>query len=239
VQQADNQWPGQNANGDSQSLTNSVTLPSNVTVGNSLVVFVANYNLGGVGGTVTLSDNLGHTYAGTLRRVDDDNPNDNMSLYVFCLPRITTSGSLTLTATYPQLEWHGLFVMEVSGLISSPVLATASNVATANSTTANSLNAGTLAAGAHPGIIFAICLNGTDGNASLGGGVGAPSIGTGYTACNAGITNWNGEENSFVGPACATEYKVFTSNIGTVTPSFTPKKSGEGYVGISIALASA
>jgi hypothetical protein len=201
-----------------------------------LVIFAAQYNAGGTGGTISLSDNRSHTYGSVIRRVDDDDPSANMSLYVFCLPRITTGGSLTLTGTFAQVEWQALFVMEVSGLLASPVLASASAVTTATGTTTDSLSGGSLVAGSNRGIVISVCLNGTDQNLANSGGVGSPNIGTGYTAINSGVINWNGEENSFVGPAAACEYKIFTGNIGTTSPTFTPKKAGESYMAVSVAL---
>jgi hypothetical protein len=234
VQEATNQWPGQNALGDPQSLTETLSLPGSITAGNFIVVLAANYNLGGTGGTVSMADNLGNTYTKRIQ-VDDDDPSANMSLYVFTCP-ITSGGSHTLTGTWNQPEWQALHIVELSGIASSSqYITSASNVQTAGGTTTDSLNSGALACGSVAGMVLAWCLNGTDQNLANGGGVGSPSVGTGLTGINSGIINWNGEENSFVGPACQPQYKT-SSSLGTVTPTWTPKKAGESYVSVGIAL---
>jgi len=242
VQQATDRWPGQNTASppdNSQSLTRTLILPNSITAGNSLVIFAAQYNLGGAGGTVSFTDSLGNTYPAAARRVDDDDSSANMSLYVFCMPRIVNPGACTLTATFAQLEWQALLALELSGLSASPILDSAGNVQTATATTADFLTTGTMAGGSNKGIVLGICLNGTDQNTANGGGVGSPDLGTGFTAINSGIINWSGWENSFVGPACACEYKTFSSAMGSVAATFTPKKAAESYVSLAIALQAA
>jgi hypothetical protein len=234
-QQNTNQWPGQSANGDPQSLTETLAMTSNVVAQNSLFVLLANYNLGGVGGACSITDSQSNTYT-KIGQTDNDDPSANMSLYAFICPRLSASGALTLTGHWNQPEWQALLALEMTGLAASPVLAYNGRVQTAGSTTADSLTTNSVAGGSNLGIILAFSLNGTDQNLANSGGVGSPNTGTGWTAINSGVINWNGEENSFVGPACAAQYKTYASAMGTVTPTFTPKKAGESYVSIAVAL---
>jgi hypothetical protein len=241
VQQANAEWPGQNTASppyNSQSLTRTISLASPITVGNSLVIFAAQYNLGGAGSGFSIADDLGNSYPAYTRKIDNDDPSANMSLYVLVLPRITVGGTVTFTATFGQVEWQALFPLELSGLAASPILDSAGNVQTATTTAADFLTTGNLVCGANPGIMLALSLNGTDQNAANSGGVGSPNAGTGFTAINSGIINWHGVENSFVGPACQPEY-LTSSNLGTRAATFTSKKAAESYVQLGIALKAA
>lgn len=239
VQQATDRWPGQNTASppdNSQSLTRTISLPGNITAGNSLIIQVCHFNSAtSPGGTVSFADNLSNTFPAATHRVDDLDASANMSLYLFFVPRITTGGAQTITATFPYLEWQSLLIMEWSGLANQAPLGFNGSVQTATTTTADFLTTGSIAGGANAGIFIGHCLNGTDQNTANGGGVGAPSVGTGFTALNSGTTNWNGVENSFVGPACQPEY-LYSTNMGTLAMTYTPKKAAESYVSIGMAL---
>jgi len=238
VQQADNQWPGQSTVGDPQSLTETLTMPGSVTAGNSIVVFAETYNLGQTGHTITITDSQSNTWPAAARSIDD--LVENLSWFVFCLPRLSGSGTgYTITGHYDLLEWQSLFMVEMSNLDISPVIATNALIQNPANANVDSLNPGSLAGGTNRGIILAISQNTVDGNASLGGNVGAPNVGTGWSAINSGIVDWGGRENTYIGASTATEYKIFSSAMGTVTPTFTPKQSGERYCSIGIALKAA
>jgi hypothetical protein len=234
IQQADNAWPGQSTAGDPQSLTETLTMPGSVTAGNSIVVFAVTFNLGQTGHTITITDNQGNTWPAASRSIDD--LTENLSWFVFCLPRLGSSGSYTITGHYDLLEYQSLFMMEISNLDVSPVIATNAQIQNPTNTTADQLTPGSLAGGTNQGIVLAISENTADGNSIFGTDVGSPNVGTGWTSINAGIVDWLGRENTHIGPSAATEYKLFTSAMGTVTPSFTPKLGSERFVTIAIAL---
>ena len=239
VQQVNDRWPGQNTAAppdNSQSLTRTIALPGNITAGNSIAILVCHFNTGvAPGGTVSFTDNLSNTFPAATGRVDDVDPSANMSVYAFFMPRITTGGAQTITATFPYLEWQSLLVMEWTGLANQAPLDWNGSVQTATATTADFLTTGNIAGGSSAGIFIGHCLNGTDQNTANGGGVGSPDVGTGFTAVNSGTTNWSGIENSFVGPACQPEY-LYSTNMGTRAMTYTPKKAAESYVSIGMAL---
>jgi hypothetical protein len=240
IQQANDRWPGQSANGDSQSLTRTLTLPSSVTAGNSIVVFGITYNLGQTTHTIVMTDNQGNTWPAAAKKVDDTT--ENLTWCVFCLPRLGSSGSgYTVTATFSLLEYQGLLVMEVSNLDASPVLDANGQVQVSSGTggTLTDQVSTSLAGGANKGVVYSTCCNNSDGGPINGTDVGAPNIGTGWSAINSGIVDWNGEENTHVGPSTACEVKIFSSSMGTVTPTFSPKLAGERYLTMGIALKAA
>jgi len=242
VQQIDDRWPGQNTAAppdNSQSLTRTIALPSNITAGNSIVIQVCHFNSAtSPGGTVSFADNLGNTFPAAVGRVDDLDASANMSLYLFFMPRIATGGAQTITATFPYLEWQSLLIMEWSGLANQAPLDWNGSVQTATTTAADFLTTGNIVGGTNAGIFIGQCLNGTDQNTANGGGVGSPNVGTGFTPVNSGTTNWSGIENSFVGPACQPEY-LYSSNLGTRAMTYTSKKAAESYVSIGMALKAA
>jgi len=241
VQQATDRWPGQNTAAppdNSQSLTRTLSFANPVSSSNGIVLFGITYNLGQTGHGISITDNQGATWPTWSKRVED--VVENLTWCVFCLPRIASSGSgYTITATFDLLEWQGIWMAEVNNLAASPVLDAQGQLQTASGTGGaliDQLSTGTaLAGGTNRGIIFAVGHNTTDANAANGGGVGAPDIGTGWTAANSGIIDWNGLENEFVGPGGIVEYNTYTS-IGSITPTFSPKKGAENYISIGIAL---
>jgi hypothetical protein len=237
VQQASNQWPGQSALGDPQSLTETLTMPGSVTAGNSIVVFALTYNLGQAGHTITITDSQGNTWSAASKQVDD--LVENLSWCVFCLPRLASSGSgYTITGHFDLLEWQGLWMTEWSNLAASPVIDANGRIQTASGSggaLTDQLST-SLSGSTNTGVVIAVSHNTTDANTANGGGVGSPNTGTGWTSANAGIIDWNGEENTFVGPGGACEYTVYTAAMGTVTPTFSPKKGAENYCTIGIAL---
>jgi len=239
VQQIDDRWPGQNTApppDNSQSLTRTIALPGNITAGNSIVIQVCHFNSAtSPGGTVSFADNLGNTFPAAVGRVDDLDASANMSLYLFFMPRITTGGAQTITATFPYLEWQSLLVMEWSGLANQAPLDWNGSVQTSTTTASDFLTTGNIVGGSNAGIFIGQCLNGTDQNTANGGGVGSPNCGTGFTAVNSGTTDWSGIENSFVGPACQPEY-LYSTNLGTRAMTYTAKKAAESYVSIGMAL---
>lgn len=240
IQQATDRWPGQNTAAppdNSQSLTRTLTATSSVTAGNSIVVFGVTYNLGQTGHGITISDNQGNTWPASSKTVED--LVENLTWCVFCLPRLASSGSgYTITATFSLLEWQGLWMTEWSNLASSPVIDANGRIQTASGSggaLTDQLST-SLSGGSNTGVVIAVGHNTTDANAANGGGVGAPNTGTGWTNANSGIIDWNGLENEFVGPGGACEYLIYTSAMGTVTPTFSPKKGAENYCTIAIAL---
>lgn len=239
IQQNNAEWPGQNTAAppyNDQSLTRILATPGNVTSGNSIVVFACTYNLGQTGHNVTIADSQGNTWPAKSKQVDDTV--ENLSWLVFCLPRLTASGAYSITATFDLLEWQSLWITEVSNLAASPVIDANGRVQTASGSggaLTDQLST-TLAGSTNTGIMLAVCHNTADGGPTLGTDVGLPNIGTGFTQANTGITNWHGVENSHDGFGAACISKVYSSAMGTLTPSFSPKLGSENYLTLGIAL---
>jgi hypothetical protein len=105
------------ANGESVGTTVAVAFPSNVTVGNQIVVTIRKRLAGETG---SISDNLGNTY--TAVEVDQNVDGSEPASFYRC-KSIATGGACTVTYTASGTSGrHGITVREFSGLDSSAAL---------------------------------------------------------------------------------------------------------------------
>lgn len=229
-------WPGQSALGDPQSLTQTLTLPLNVLAGSALVLFATDSNGGNPGPSISLSDTLSNSYS-QKQKIDDTLSSGWQSTYAYVVQN-TSAGALTLTATYGNVEWQGLMLLEIANVPASCYLGVNGNLQTGyTATTTDGITSNTIAGGGVRAILlgFGMAL-GDQGVPNGGSGLGRPNAGTGFSTVSE-IWNWHGEENTSNAPAAIVTYKNYSS-MGTVAATFTGTGGTDDYSSIAIALQS-
>jgi hypothetical protein len=230
--------PGQNALGDPQSLTQSITLPNPVTSGSYLVLVETVSNGGSTVTPPSNSDTVNGSWAsGTkLQQIDDIGGQQSLLLFV---KQNTGTGTLTLNITFPNLEWQGWYLQEwgnVTGVIGSSKNTQDND----SSTTTDQVTSGTaIVGGGAKSVLIGFSSVMQDNSIANGGsGAGRPSVGTGFTEIdNPGVWNWNGEENTSLNPVMRVQMKSFSS-AGSVQATFTPTGGAESYATFGLLLQS-
>jgi hypothetical protein len=232
-------WPGQNALGDPQSLTQSLTLPSAVLAGSTLVLVQTLSNGGSTVAAPTNSDTVNGSWGSGPRLQQIDDTGGQQSLFLAVLQN-SGSGSLTLNITYANLEWQGAYLQEWTNVPAASVIAsnkrTQDNI---SATTTDLITSNTVAGASNKAVLIGFSSVMQDNSVANGGsGQGRPLVGTGFTGCDdPGVWNWNGEENTSTNPVMRVETQAFSS-MGTVAATFTGTGGTDSYATIAVALKS-
>lgn len=226
-----------------QALTRTVTFPTAVAVGDTILVWVTESNGGVAGGANTVSDNVNAGNYTLLKQVDDTGGQASWYLYGKFNSGAATAGNFTVTVVFPVLIWHGVFAMDVTGVVASPLITAAiGNVQAGVGTGANAITTGNIAAGSGSAIVIAGTINTTTQAVTNSG---APTAGTSpvYTFYISD-DNWNTSGTPGTGPEgtpdrtnCTFEF-LTSSNPGTLSATFTAFSgdTGDTYASIVVAL---
>lgn len=217
---------GQTGFPPAQSLNRSVTFPSNLLSGSTIIIFATQSNGGSPGGAISWTDSFSSTYGSPIKQIDDTTSPDWESLYAYAAYNVP-GGACTLNATFAVLIWQGIFAIEVANCTAAPLINVIGAQPSGVGTGTDALSAGSLAAGSHPAIIIGATSNASDIN-------GAPNAGTGYTTYQTDW-NWGGAEGTPNLPSLNVEYKQ-SSNPGTGAVTWTAAAGPDNYNAIALAL---
>jgi hypothetical protein len=121
-------------------------------------------------------------------------------------------------------QWMALVAVEVGGVSSSPLVASAGNINTNTSTATDSDSTQTMSLGSSALIVA----HGNSDETTT-----APAAGTGFTAVSQ-TWNWQGREGTCDCPSALLESGIFGP--GDVAATFTPLFSGDHIINLAIAL---
>lgn len=219
---------GQTGFPPAQNISRSISFPSNLLAGSTILIFATQSNGAGIGGTISWSDSYGSSYA-LLQQVDDDQTPDWQSTYLYAAYNVP-GGACTLNATFAVLIWQGIVAIEVAGVLAAPLVTSNKSQQNGVGTGANLITVAGLAGGSSPAIIIGGVSTGSDAN-------GAPNHGTGFTEYLKDW-NWGGAEGTPNLPSFELESK-FSSNPGTTAVTWTAAGAGDDYNAIGVILLSA
>jgi hypothetical protein len=204
------------------SLTLSLTNP--VLAGSTILVFATQAN-GAKSGVLisSVTDTAGNVYS-KLQQVEDTSNAAWQNLYLYAAYNVP-AGTPQVTVTYPQVEWQGVLLVEVTGVTSLPMQSNSGNVQLGVGTGTDAITSGTMATTGAPGTLIGVSMATLDTK-------GAPNAGTGFTSSTT-VWNWNGEENSATVPSTRLEYQHYASP-GDVAATFTALGSGDNWDTIGI-----
>lgn len=201
----------------------SASLVRAVAAGHSLAVFVTLEGSGGVTATILGTDNRGNTYTAGPK-VSDGTTRSVYSLVGNVTTALQSGDTITVSATtdgttaLTRGRWN-IVVEEISGLVSSPIDATASATGTSNV-----LSAGTTGVTAqNEEIVYAAYSHGP---------LNTFTAGTNYTAGGSSVTSAGSSEHKL-----STEYQVLDT-AAAITPDAT-QSSSSSFAGITLTLKAA
>lgn len=213
-----NNWRGQNVLGDPQSLTQAVTLPSNVLLGSTIAVFLTLSNGGATGTQPSLSDTINGAAYATLEQVDDLPQLQSLFLQ---MKQNSAAGAYTLNLTFANVEWQGVAVLEIANVPAASLIAHKSNLQSGVTSTAADFITSTAVAGAgNKALLIGHGQSTADSSVANGGsGLGRPNHGTNFSTI---IEIWNllGGENTSNAPSALIESQSFAS-MGNVAATWT------------------
>lgn len=213
-----NNWRGQNALGDPQSLTQAVALPSSVLAGSTIAVFSTLSNGGATGTPPGLTDTPNGAAYTLLEQVDDIAQLQSLFLQ---MKQNSAAGAYALNLVFANVEWQGVAVLEIANVPAASLIAHASNLQTGVTSTATDLITSTAVAGAgNKALLIGHGQSTADSSVANGGsGLGRPNHGTGFSTV---IEIWNllGGENTSNAPSALIEAQSFAS-MGNVAATFT------------------
>jgi hypothetical protein len=233
-----NDWPGQP--GDPQSLTESIDFSAslgNILAGSALIVVGTLSNGGAHVAAPSISDTTNGSYGSPLQQIDDTGEQQSMFMWLF---QNSAAGSApTLNATFANLEWQGLYWVEVINVPATCLIGSnALNVTNFTSTATDFLTCGTAITGSgQKALVFGFSESTGDADVANGGsGLGHPFAGTGYTTLDQ-PWNWGGRENTSTAPVMRSEIQFFSS-LSSVSPTFTGTGGTDSVADMGLALAS-
>jgi hypothetical protein len=207
-------------------LSLKLSLPNPVLAGSTILVFATQAN-GGKSGVLikSVSDTAGNSYS-QLNHADDTTNAAWQNLYLWAAYNVP-AGTPEVTVTYPQVEWQGVLLVEVTGVTSVPMQLNSAKVQFGVGTGVDAITSGTMTTNGAPGTVIGVSTATLDTK-------GAPNPGTGFTSATT-VWNWNGEENSATVPSTLLEYQHYTAPTD-VAATFTAKGSGDDWDTIGIFL---
>jgi hypothetical protein len=236
-----NNWPGQSANTppDPQSTTQSLTLPSSVLAGSTMVLVGTLSNGGSVVASPTYSDSANGTWGSGTKLQQIDDTGELQSMFLHCLQN-SLGGWTTLNITFANVEWQGAYLQEWYGVPAASLIASVKNLQSGITATTTDLITSTGVAGAgNKAILLGFSAVTGDNNIANGGsGQGRPLVGSGFAGIDdPGVWNDNGEENTSTSPVMRAESQSFSS-MGTVAATFTGTGGTDSYATFGLALKS-
>lgn len=233
-----NNWPGQSALGDPQSLTQSLTLPSAVLPGSTMVLVGTLSNGGAVVASPTYSESGDGTWGSGTKLQQIDDTGQLQSMFLHCLQN-TAGGWNVLNITFANFEWQGAYLQEWVNVPAASVIASTKNLQSGITATTTDLitSTGVAGAGAVAILLGFSAVTGDNNIANGGSGQGRPLVGTGFSGIDdPGVWNDHGEENTSTSPVMRVESQFFSSGMGTVAATFTGTGGTDSYASFGLAL---